>query len=118
VRLDAAATAPSHGGSIVADPRAYHWDFADGTTGFGVIAAHRYAAAGSYAVTLRAFDATGSSAAVAHTVAATDPAPGAGCASTAARARRQRATEQPATTRQPPDGRSLVRLRRSPPRRR
>lgn len=52
----------------------YGWNFGDGSTATGVTAAHTYAAAGSYQVTLTVVDATGSTSSLSQTVPVTLPA--------------------------------------------
>lgn len=58
-------------GSIVS----YAWDFGDGEAGSGVSAAHTYASAGTYVVTLTVTDDDGASTQVAQDVTVTDPPP-------------------------------------------
>ena len=69
VTLDASATVDPDG-----DPLALNWDFGDGVTASGTSASHRYAAPGSFPVTLTATDPTGLSSTATHPADVT-PAP-------------------------------------------
>jgi PKD repeat protein len=51
----------------------YAWDFGDGTSGTGQTAAHTYAGAGNYAVTLTVTDNAGATGSVSRTVTVTAP---------------------------------------------
>jgi PKD repeat protein len=67
VSFDGSGSKAAGGRTIVT----YQWTFGDGTSGTGVTTSHKYAAAGSYTVTLKVTDSAGFTSSVSQTITVT-----------------------------------------------